>query len=166
MQITLSDSRQMAHQGESRVLGVALCTTVWLLYLSCSKCTSPDAPIPSERAAADPVIVAHVKRNRVTTDCRALDEKAELYSARAGHCKTDQDCCLIWDLAFFGCTAANKAEDLAALRDNIRAQTRNCGSGLPPLGSFPSLFPELDERLQVRIGTADIETASLHHVTV
>ena len=117
----------MAHQGEPRVLGVALCTTVWFLCSSCSKCTSPDPPIPSGRAAADAAIVPHVKRNRVTTDCRALGEKAELYSARAGHCKTDQDCCLIWDLEFIGCAAANKAEDLAALRDNIRAQTRSCG---------------------------------------
>jgi hypothetical protein len=109
------------------VLGLSLRAMVLFLCSSCSKCTSPDAPIPVGKATADAVIAPHVKRERVTADCRALEEQAELYSARAGHCKTDQDCCLIWDLEFFGCAAANRAEDLAALRDNIRARTRNCG---------------------------------------
>jgi len=117
----------MAAQAKPMVLGLSLCVMVVFLCSSCAKCTSPDAPISAGKAAADAVVAPHVKRSRVTADCRALEKQAELHSARAGHCKTDQDCCLIWDLEFFGCAAANKAEDLAALRDNIRARTRNCG---------------------------------------
>ena len=127
MRITLSDSKKMAPHLKPMALGMASCAMVLFLCSSCSRCTSPEAQILSGKAATDSVAVPHVKRNRVTTDCTALEEKAEQYSARAGHCKTDHDCCLIWDLEFVGCAAANQTEDLAALRDTIRAQTRNCG---------------------------------------
>jgi hypothetical protein len=127
---TISDVVELPAVRARRCRGAWFCRrhalALTILVLSCRIRPASDSAVErTDSAASKPMPEEGASGRAPTVGCAELRARAASVAKQSAQCKSDAECCLIWD-TYGDCLAANRSSDIKALRDTARRLVREC----------------------------------------